>query len=234
MKKRILSLLLALVLMASMPAVLSMSATMADPVVTKVAAPALGDINADGITDIADIVAVINAASGAALDPDEYPGQPDVTKDGVIDIADIVAVINIASGDTSTEPCFEVADVTANAGDTSVAVTVRFLNNPGILGTKLTLNYDDSVMTLKNAVNGDALSTLTYTKPGKYKDGCNFLWFGSESGGVADAVILTLVFDISDTAVKGTYPIAFTVSETYDSSYNPLTIDAVSGSITVE
>lgn len=56
------------------------------------------DINGDDIVDIADIVAVINAASGAVLDCAVYPGNPDITGDGVVDIADIVAVINIASG----------------------------------------------------------------------------------------------------------------------------------------
>jgi hypothetical protein len=62
--------------------------------------PALaeGDINGDGVVDIADIVAVINNASGTELDPEQYPGATDVTNDGVVDIADIVAVINIASG----------------------------------------------------------------------------------------------------------------------------------------
>ena len=58
----------------------------------------LGDLNEDGVVDIADIVAVIDAASGTALDPEDYPGDPDLTGDGVIDIADIVAVIDIAAG----------------------------------------------------------------------------------------------------------------------------------------
>ena len=58
---------------------------------------AAGDINGDGVVDIADIVAVINKASGAELDATEYPGEPDINADGVVDIADIVAVINIAS-----------------------------------------------------------------------------------------------------------------------------------------
>ena len=57
-----------------------------------------GDINADGVVDIADIVAVINAASGTELDPADFPSEPDLTNDGVVDIADIVAVINVASG----------------------------------------------------------------------------------------------------------------------------------------
>ena len=60
-----------------------------------------GDINGDGVVDIADIVAVINKASGAELDAETYPGNTDINADGVVDIADIVAVINIASGSAS-------------------------------------------------------------------------------------------------------------------------------------
>jgi hypothetical protein len=60
---------------------------------------ALGDVNGDGVVDIADIVAVINVASGTLLDPADFPGETDLTNDGVVDIADIVAVINIASGE---------------------------------------------------------------------------------------------------------------------------------------
>ena len=62
---------------------------------------AQGDINGDGVVDIADIVALINAASGTVLDPAVYPGMTDLNSDEVVDIADIVAVINIASGAAS-------------------------------------------------------------------------------------------------------------------------------------
>jgi len=58
----------------------------------------LGDINADGIVDIADIATVIDAASGTVLDPANYPGDPDVNADGVVDIADIAKVIDVAAG----------------------------------------------------------------------------------------------------------------------------------------
>ena len=61
----------------------------------------LGDINADDIVDIADIAAVIDAASGTVLDPANYPGDPDVNADGVVDIADIAKVIDVAAGAAS-------------------------------------------------------------------------------------------------------------------------------------
>ena len=50
----------------------------------------IGDVNADNIIDISDIVAVINVIVGA----DSTPGA-DVNGDGKTDISDIVAIINI-------------------------------------------------------------------------------------------------------------------------------------------
>ena len=73
----------------------------AEEIIPDVPELAAGDINGDGVVDIADIVAVINKASGADLDAETYPGNTDINADGVVDIADIVAVINIASGSAS-------------------------------------------------------------------------------------------------------------------------------------
>ena len=61
----------------------------------------LGDINGDGLVDIEDITAVISAASGTVLDPEQYPGNTELTGDGLIDIEDITAVISIASGSSA-------------------------------------------------------------------------------------------------------------------------------------
>ncbi len=67
------------------------------------AAPLLpGDINGDGLVDIADINVVINVM--LSLTPDPSPGgegsPADVTGDGQVDIADVNAVINIMLGKT--------------------------------------------------------------------------------------------------------------------------------------
>ena len=136
----------------------------------------------------------------------------------------------------ATKPTILVESVTAKAGETSVEVTLMFLNNPGILGTKLTVSYDESIMTLKDAINGDALSSLTYTKPSRYKNNCNFMWFGSECGETADAVMLTLVFDISESAANGDYTIEVfsSLNDTYDTDYGQLAIDVINGCVTVK
>ncbi len=67
---------------------------------TEIPTGIVGDINGDGVVDISDITAVISAASGTALDPEQFPGDTDLTADGLVDISDITAVIAIASGST--------------------------------------------------------------------------------------------------------------------------------------
>ena len=53
-----------------------------------------GDVNLDGIVDIADAVTVLNAMAG-----EEILGNADVNEDGVVDIADFVTVLNIMAGE---------------------------------------------------------------------------------------------------------------------------------------
>jgi len=55
--------------------------------------PAVADVNADGTTDIADAVAVLNAMAGKP-----QGGDADVNGDGSVDIADAVAVLSIMAG----------------------------------------------------------------------------------------------------------------------------------------
>jgi hypothetical protein len=55
--------------------------------------PAVADVNADGATDIADAVAVLNAMAGKP-----QGGDADVNGDGSVDIADAVAVLSIMAG----------------------------------------------------------------------------------------------------------------------------------------
>ena len=52
-----------------------------------------GDVNNDGVVDIADVVAVLNTMASDADNP-----SADVNADKVVDIADVVAVLNIMAG----------------------------------------------------------------------------------------------------------------------------------------
>jgi len=136
-----------------------------------------------------------------------------------------------------TEPTFTVEKVTANAGDTSIEAAVSVVNNPGILGMTLKVNYDSSVMTLQSASNGEALSMITLTKPKKYKDGCKFVWYGEDikDSDIVDGEILTLVFDIAADAPAGVYPVSvsYEAGEIFDAGLGELQLDIINGSITI-
>ena len=56
-----------------------------------------GDVNGDGVVDIADVNIVINIMLGKDT-PDGYPGQANVDGKAAIDIADVNMVINIMLG----------------------------------------------------------------------------------------------------------------------------------------
>ena len=137
-----------------------------------------------------------------------------------------------------TTPSFVVEKATASAGDT-VTLAIDVENNPGILGMTLTLSYNSKVLTLKNSVNGSAVSdALTLTKPGKYTSPCNFAWDGLELSNdqIKDGEILVLTFNVASNAAKGTYPI--TISYDNDSIFNadlmPVDLDIINGSVTVK
>lgn len=103
-----------------------------------------------------------------------------------------------------------VESVKASAGDKLVTVRISVKDNPGILGMRFSVSYDESVLTLTGALNGDAVSRiLTLTKAKTLCSGCNFVWDGIEidAENVKDGTVLELQFRVSDSAAAGNYPI---------------------------
>ena len=135
-------------------------------------------------------------------------------------------------------PAFVVDKVTASAGET-VTVTVNLKNNPGILGMTLTLSYDSNVLTLKNATSGSAVNdALTFTKPGKYTNPCNFTWDGIElnTDQIKDGELLILTFDVASNTAKGVYPISLSYDEDsiISTELVPIEVAVVDGNVTVK
>ena len=103
-----------------------------------------------------------------------------------------------------------VDEANAFAGDKNVTVRIQVKDNPGILGMRLSVSYDESALTLMGASNGDAVSkVLTLTKAKTLHSGCNFVWDGIEIGAadIKDGTVLELQFQVSDSAAAGKYPI---------------------------
>lgn len=140
----------------------------------------------------------------------------------------------VFAGVKAPMPVLQVSDAAAKAGD-EITVTVDIAHNPGLLGTKMTLSYDENVMTLTNATNGSALSGLNYMKPSRLKSGCNFLWYGSAPSAAQDGTVLTLTFTVAEDAPAGSYSVDLVCleSDTFDGQNEPLAMDVRCGTVTV-
>ncbi len=90
-------------------------------------------------------------------------------------------------------------DIEAKLNDKDIRYDIKIKHNPGILGMKLSVYYDEDMLELKKAVNGDAFSgVLNLTKSKGLSSGCSFLWDGQEvfDEEIKDGSILELYFDI--------------------------------------
>ena len=134
-----------------------------------------------------------------------------------------------------TDTTFNVDTVTVGADNKNVEVKVSVTNNPGILGMVFSVSYDEETLNLVDCQNGVALSALAFQEPSKLVSGCNFVWYGSETGEVVDGEMLILTFEIADGAESGTYPISISWNDNtiYDSNSDMVAPDIKQGAIVV-
>ena len=126
-----------------------------------------------------------------------------------------------------------VATTSACPGQT-FTVDIKLENNVGILAAALTVNCDP-MLTLVDAQAGDALSSLTLTKPGSYTSSSTFAWDGINNADASNGTLLTLTFVLSEDAVKGE---SYGISVSYESGnvingdFDNVELNTVSGSVT--
>ena len=60
----------------------------------------VGDVNGDGVVDVADIATIINVMAGVVGNTSVSYKLADVNNDGTVDVADIATVIGIMAGAT--------------------------------------------------------------------------------------------------------------------------------------
>lgn len=145
----------------------------------------------------------------------------------------IAEMVVVAQYQKITKPTFEVANVTSSAGSTGVEVAVTALNNPGVAGMTLSVEYDDKVLTLSKVSNSDVLSGLTFQKPKNYKNGCNLVWYGSEPDKIIDGEAFVMKFDVVGSITSGTYPIKLIYSNGTDVNLESVVFEVVNGSIII-
>ncbi len=100
---------------------------------------------------------------------------------------------------TESTAVLTVEEPWANPGGT-VDVNLVIAENPGVLGATLVVSWDEN-LTLVADASGEAFSHMTYTAPSRYTaTGTNFVWFGNEVGKPVDGTVLTLTFEVSESA----------------------------------
>ena len=97
---------------------------------------------------------------------------------------------------TATTPTFVIGTASAHPGET-VDVTVTLKNNPGIFSFCLTPVYDESIMTLTNVALADGFG-------GSITVDNRIVWLGDDADVATNDLVLTLTFQILDTAELGT------------------------------
>lgn len=128
-------------------------------------------------------------------------------------------------------------NVFARPGD-EVQVVVRVNNNPGILGMTLSAYFDDVNLNLLSVENGSAIKDILELTPSKVlENGVKFLWDGIElqEGDVHNGDMLIMNFKVSESALKGKYPITLKYFEDdiVDKDLKSISPEIINGYITV-
>lgn len=134
-----------------------------------------------------------------------------------------------------TKPTVCIQSTQASAGDT-VEIPVKVYNNPGVNGMQLNVSYDSN-LTLANAENGTALSSLYFTPPGSYANPSKFLWDGISGNDTGNGVVLNLSFNIPVSAKSGEeyiINVEYPEGSIFDSDLNDVNFDIVNGSIKIK
>jgi len=122
--------------------------------------------------------------------------------------------LKVAFAQNTNIPEVTVQSKTVHRGQT-FSIDVELSQNTGLISLLLTLDYDDTVMTLKDVVQGSALNSLTLTttnvdtEQGYGIKPFNILWDGRESDS-SNGTLITFIFDSSIDAPIGEYPITLT------------------------
>lgn len=150
---------------------------------------------------------------------------------------DCVMVSNAAeTEDKNTDVSVSVESSYASPGS-KVDVNIELKNNPGILGATLKVDFDKNLK-LVNASSGEAFSSLTMTKPGKYDSPCQFVWDGQDISGedVKDGIILTLTFEVGEETELGRdleIRVSCGEGDVTDKNLEAVKVQTVSGKVTV-
>lgn len=154
----------------------------------------------------------------------------------MISAVNLSAVISFAAT-AQADAVIRVEETFGKVNET-VSVDIFIENNPGIIGITLKLEYDESLLTLTEIKNGDALGYMTFTAPKVLKSGCILPWDAESVSDeeIKDGAIATLVFKIAEDAElesMADISVSYDEGAIIDKNMKPISIETVNGSIQV-
>ena len=130
-------------------------------------------------------------------------------------------------------PTLMIDNLVANAGE-EIEVPIRISNNTGILGATITITYAKE-LTLTKVQKGDALTSLTMTKPGKLSaNPINIVWDGESDADVSNGAIAILTFTAPKVNGRYSITISYKSGAVIDADLKPVSLDIENGTVEVQ
>lgn len=120
-------------------------------------------------------------------------------------------------------------------GTSEVAIQVTLEENPGISNVKFAFAYPEG-FTLTSIQKGNALSSLTFTPPGKLTaNPVTPIWDGLEAD-TTNGVVVTLTFAISDQVKPGDYAVtvSYEKGNLLDGNLEDIDIELIQGGVEIQ
>lgn len=127
-----------------------------------------------------------------------------------------------------------IVESTSGRPGSTVAVTVKLLENQGITGARLSISYPDG-FTLTGIETGVAFSDLDFTMPvTPYLNPVTLSWDGLAND-YHDGTLAILTFEVSEGMAEGSYPITVTYNEgdVYDENLENVSLRITNGVIDI-
>lgn len=143
------------------------------------------------------------------------------------------------SAEDVVQPVIKVNTSYGKPGDI-ITVSIDLQKNPGILGMVLSMEYDETAMTLLSVENGEAVSeVLTLTTSGSLSSGARFVWDGLDidEEDIRNGTLLNLEFELSSGAEAGKrYPLklAYESGDIVDADLNTVNPRIIQGYVEIE
>ncbi len=141
-------------------------------------------------------------------------------------------VYSVSSGTSVNEEqtltTITVGDVSVGAEE-DVTIPLSISNNVGLTGLALSIGYDSNALTLTEITKGEALTSLTFTKPGSYTlNPIKLIWDGMDADNSNGSIVL-LKFTMANTAESVENLINLTVETACDANLEDVEVVVYQG-----